>query len=355
MSEKQGLKLIEYTATGINTVDEIYRVLFSDEEGDGAIANELEAVTRFIDFITRTDNVSDQVERYLDMIIALFIGMARRQYEADYLYVRHLLALTSRSQDTVWGTKWDIKHVFEEYFSVLKAYVCENTNESGTGIQNGDFEEIGDIVWELGGGAKIGYAARFSGSKGLYFNREAGSASQSVELMRGVYTLHFFLLGKTDVTVTNTAGQYWNMNTLAWQDGAIVSSFYKEIWDNCEMFIKILPEEGDTITIKFIAAAEEVVSIDYVRLYEKLNYPAYTVVIQYEGYAIADKTLHLGKGEDDPDPEITWYPRESHFDHSYIVGRIGAYRTEVYISLLDIIRPRGIRAFIERVEKVTED
>jgi hypothetical protein len=95
--------------------------------------------------------------------------------------------------------------------------------------------------------------------------------------------------------------------------------------------------------------------IDYVRLFTKLRYPAYTVIIQFEGYAIEDKTLHLGKGREDPDPQITWYPRESYFDRSYIVGRVGAYRPEVYDALLDLIRPRGIRAFIKTVERVTED
>ena len=83
--------------------------------------------------------------------------------------------------------------------------------------------------------------------------------------------------------------------------------------------------------------------------------PSFVVIIQYEGYAVEDKTLHLGKGKEDPDPLITWYPRESYFDNSYIVGRLGATRKEVYESLLDIIKPLGIRAFVETVEKVTED
>ena len=33
------------------------------------------------------------------------------------------------------------------------------------------------------------------------------------------------------------------------------------------------------------------------------------------------------------------------------MGREGSYRNEVYRSILDTVRPRGIRAFVEFVEK----
>jgi hypothetical protein len=120
------------------------------------------------------------------------------------------------------------------------------------------------------------------------------------------------------------------------------------------MFIKV-PGEQDILTIKFIGEVNYVITVDYVRLYRKLPYPTYTVIVKYEGYAVADKTLHLGKGTEDPDPAITWYHRESYFDNSYVIGRIGAYRNEVYFSLLELIRPKGIRPFIETIERVSEE
>ena len=350
----QGLKLIEYTATGINKEDETYKAIFSDDEGNGAGAIELDKAVVFTNYYTRTDNVRNHKGYTLDMIVKEFTGLNRRVMESDTIYLRRFLAITERKKDETWGTKWNIKHVFEQFFAGIKAWVAENTDELSI-LENGDFEDI-DNAWTLEGGAEINYSARFSGKRGLYFNRVAGSASQKISLERGVYTFHFFLQGKVGVEISNLKGEYWDAKILEWVIGeGVINEFEKLEWDDCEMFVKIPQEEGDAITIKFISAEENVVLIDYVRFFHKLRYPAYTVIIQYDGYAIADKTLHLGKGKIDPDPLITWYPRESYFDNSYIVGRVGAYRKEVYDALLEIIRPLGIRAFIETVEKVTED
>jgi hypothetical protein len=145
------------------------------------------------------------------------------------------------------------------------------------------------------------------------------------------------------------------MNSLEWRDTPVGNTFESGNWDDQAMFIRVLPEDGDAITVRFIGSEAYVITVDYVRLYRKLPYPTYTVIVKYEGYAIADKTLHLGKGTEDPDPGISWYRRESYFDNSYIIGRIGAYRKEVYFSLLEIIRPRGIKAFVETIERVSEE
>jgi hypothetical protein len=348
----EGLNLRAYTATGINIEDEVYKAIYSDDEGRGALALELDALVGFINYYTKTDDVRNHQGTSLELIIKEFVNFNRRVMEKDEIYLRRFLAITERKKDLVWGNKWNIKHVFEAYFSGIEAFVAENTADMDL-IENGDFEEEDDN-WVLEGGAEISYSARFSGRRGLYFNRIAGAAAQSVELERGAHVLHFFLDGKIDVEIKDSAGKYWNMDTLEWSDSPLVNKFDNEIWDDRSMFIKVLPEEGDTITIKFIGRKDDVITLDYVRLYRKLPYPTYTVIVKYEGYAVADKTLHLGKGTEDPDPAITWYPRESYFDNSYVVGRIGAYRKEVYFSLLDTIRPKGIKAFVETIEKVSE-
>jgi hypothetical protein len=349
----EGLNLIKYTATGINTEGEIYKAVFSDDEGNGALALESDALVDFINYYTRTDDVRNHRGNSLDMIIKEFTNFNRRVLESDEIYLRRFLAITERKKDRVWGTKWNIRHIFETYFAGIEAFVAENTSDADL-IVNGDFEEAAE-GWNIEGGARISYSARFSGSRGLYFNRTPGAASQSVNLERGVYVLHFFLQGNVDVEIKNAAGKYWDMNSLEWLDKSLVNKFGGGIWDDQSMFIKVLSEEGDTITIKFIGTEDYVITLDYVRLYRKLPYPTYTVIVKYEGYTITDKTLHLGKGREDPDPAITWYPRESYFDNSYVVGRIGAYRKEVYLSLLEIVRPKGIKAYVETIERVSEE
>jgi hypothetical protein len=349
----EGLNLIKYTATGINTEGDIYKAVFSDDGGNGALAHELDALVHFIDYYTRTDDVRNHKGNPLDLIIKEFTNLSRRLLEKDEIYLRRFLAITERERDQVWGTKWNIKHVFEAYFYGIEIFIAENTSDVDM-IDNGDFEEA-DKGWTIEGGAEISYSARFSGSRGLYFNRIPGAASQYIELEKGVYVLHFFLQGKINVEINNSMGWYWDMDSLEWIDTPLVNSFESGIWKDKSMFIKILSEEGDTIKINFIGTENHVITLDYVRLYRKLPYPAYTVIVKYEGYAVADKTLHLGKGTEDPDPKITWYPKESYFDNSYVLGRIGAYRKEVYISLLDLIRPKGIKAFVETIERVSEE
>jgi hypothetical protein len=349
----EGLNLRKYTATGINVEGEIYKAIFSDDEGHGAVASELDFLVDFINYYTKTDDVRNHRGSSLDLIIKEFTNLNRRVLEKDEIYLRRFLALTERKKDQIWGTRWNIRHIFETYFAGIEVFVVENTSNINLAV-NGDFEE-GNEGWNIEGGAELSYSARLSGSRGLYINRVSGAVSQSFTLERGVYVLHFFLQGNIDVEIRNSTGKYWDMNSLEWLDNAPANKFESGIWDDKSMFIKVLPGEEDTVNIKFIGTEGYVVTLDYVRLYKKLPYPAYTVIVKYEGYTIADKTLHLGKGMEDPDPAITWYPRESYFDNSYVVGRIGAYRKEVYLSLLELIRPRGIKAFVETIERVSEE
>ena len=112
----------------------------------------------------------------------------------------------------------------------------------------------------------------------------------------------------------------------------------------------LLKAEAAQLKIKFVSTAGRDAHIDYARFFLKPNNPSYTILIQREGYAVGDKTLRLAEGEADPMLNVD-YGKESYFDHSYIVGRKGALQSVVYKSVLDTVRPRGIRAFVEFVEK----
>ena len=263
-----------------------------------------------------------------------------------------MMALTARAGDTVWGNAANLEHVFEMYFMGIKAYVCENTNSEDL-IENGDFEE--DDVWELEGGAEYTNEPRFSGKRGLLFDGSPGRCSQTVEyLPHAVYTLHFFLSGKCGVKIRNEQGKYWNAKAepnnyiLQWGDDEVINYFESDDWKDVYCFVVL--QEDMSIMIEFVPAEGEIANIDYVRLFEKPLNSSYSIVIQYEGYKLSERTLHLGEGQDDPIDGVN-YDKESYFDHSYIVGRHGAYRNEVYGTLLNSVRPRGIQAFVEFAEK----
>jgi len=355
-NSSQGLNLIDFTASGINTEDEVFKAIFSDDEGNGSYAIELDKVLEFINYYTKTDDVRNHKGYTLEMIVKEFTGFRRMLYEPDSVYLRRFLAITERKNDEVWGTKWNIQHVFEAYFSWVKIYVAECTNDIKKNLLlNGDFEEDDDS-WESDGKAGLTGRARFSGKRGLLFYGDNGFCRQEVnDLRKGVYTLHFFLQGKCGVKIKDSAGRYWNSTAkpnnyiLKWQKKEFINEFQGDPWQDVFCFI-VLPEKTD-ITIEFVALGEEDCFIDYTRLFEKPLNPSYTVIVQYEGYQdITDKTLHLGPGKEDPIDGIN-YAKESYFDHHYIIGRRGAQRREVFNSLLEIIRPLGIQPFLEFIEK----
>jgi hypothetical protein len=358
MNVREGLNLLDFLATGINRQDQSIQVVLSDEEGEGAVANELELLVQFINYYTRTDDVRNHAGRTLEMIAKLFTKLRRRVSESDEILLRRLLALTERKGDTIWGNSLNMKHVFETYFKDIKCYVAENTNKDSI-LDDGNFEQ--DDVWALEGGAAYSYDARFYGIRGLYFDGGAGETCTQ-ELQRlfvaGNYTFHFFLSGKCGLIIQDEDGKYWNANdqkftgdvVLKWVDDKVVNIFEKEEdWDDAFCFIS-LPKDLHKITFKFVSIEDETAYIDYARLFKKPLNPSYTLIFQYEGYTITDKSLHLGVVGEDPIQGVD-YDNESYLDHAFIVGPTGISQSQAFKNVLDLVRPRGIQPFSEFVEK----
>jgi hypothetical protein len=353
MNDKEGLNLLDYLPTGIDKTDPVIQAIFSDGVGNGAIANELDKLVDYIGYYTANDDVQRHHKYTLEMIARLFAKIRRQIQEDDARLLRRMLALTERTGDTIWGNASNMEHVFEMYFMGIKAYVCENTNFENL-IENGDFED--DDVWEFEGSVEYTNEARFSGKRGLFFSGMPGSCSQTLEhLPQAVYTLHFFLSGKCGVKIRNEHGKYWNAKAepnnyiLQWEDDEVINYFKSDDWKDVYCFV-VLQEGPSLMKIEFVPVDGKIANIDYVRLFEKPLNSSYSIVVQYEGYKLSERTLHLGEGQDDPIDGVN-YDKESYFDHSYIIGRHGAYRNEVYEALLNSVRPRGIQAFVEFVEK----
>jgi hypothetical protein len=357
MNEKEGLNLLDFLATGINKNDPVIQAVLSDYDGKGATANELEELVSFIDYYTRTGDVKDHEGESLEMIAKQFAKLRRQLEETDTVLLRRTRALTERQGDEIWGNGTNLEHVFETYFGGINAYVCESTSEESL-LRNGDFEED-DTDWTLAGGAAYTADARFSGKRGLYFSGATGQSCLQtlIDISAGVYTPHFFLKGKCGVIIQNAGGKYfnadekvlWNEAMNPWQTAPVTNWFDHDDWRDAFCFV-VLKAETTRLKIKFVSAAGREAHIDYVRFFLKPNNPSYTIIIQYEGYSVMNKTLHLGSGTVDPITGVD-YSKESYFDHSYIVGRKGALQSVVYKSVLDTVRPRGIQAFVEFVER----
>jgi hypothetical protein len=357
MNEREGLNLLDFLPTGVNKNDPVVQAIFSDFEGNGAIANEVEEIISFIDYYTRTDDVKNHQGSTLEMITKLFAGLRRQLDENDARLLRRMRAFTERQSDEIWGNGSNLEHVFETYLGGINAYVCESTSEESL-LRNGDFEEDTND-WTLSGGAAYTADARFSKKRGLYFSGAAGQSSLQtlIDISASVYTLHFFLKGKCGVIIQDATGNYynadekvlWNESANPWQTAPVTNWFDHDDWKDAFCFV-VLKAETSQLKIKFVSAAGRDAYVDYARFFLKPYNPSYTIIIQHEGYAIEDKTLHLAEGEADPVSDVD-YGKESYFDHSYIVGRKGVLQNAVYKSVLDTVRPRGIQAFVEFVER----
>lgn len=359
MNQKEGLNILDFLATGINKQDPAIKAIISDESGEGAIANEAEALSAFINYYTRTDNVINHGKTSLEMIARLFANLRRRVNENDEVLLRRLLALTARKGDTIWGNALDLKHVFESYFHDINCFVAENTNEESL-LNDGGFET--DNSWTLNGGATYSPDARFGGKRGLLLNDtdtdQKCLQSMSRLFLAGNYTLHFMLLGKCGVIIQNDEGQYFNANdqkfsgdtVLEWKDSEVINYFDKsDGWDDAYCFV-VLPVDRHSITIKFVNIEGEQAYIDHARFFSKPLNPSYTLIFQYEGYSITKKSLHMGLDGEDPIQGVN-YGNESYFDYAFIVGPTGVSQSQAFKSVLELVRPRGIQAFTEFVEK----
>jgi hypothetical protein len=356
MSEKLGLSLLENLATGIKKEDPAIKAILSDENGEGATANELEAVFKFINYYTRTTDIKNHKDTSLETLAQLFTKLRRRIHESDSTLLRRLCALTYRRGDTVWGNALNLKHIFEDYFYGIICYIAENTNKENL-LLNGDFEYEG--AWNLDG-CVYDYQARFSGLHGLLFDGTPGSCEQTVEQVFDAihYTFHFMLYGKCGVIIQREDGKYWNANdqvfsgetVLEWVDEEYINIFDKpDGWDNASCVI-ILPEDAHALTIKFVSIDGETAWIDYARLHVKPKNPSYTLILQYMGYTITDKTLHLGVNGDDPIPAVN-YDLESYFDSAFVIGPDGSSQSQIFDMLLRMVKPCGIQVFTEFVGK----
>ncbi len=168
MNDKEGLNLLDYLATGINKNDPVIQAIFSDYEGKGAIANEIEEIITFIDYYTKTDDIRNHTGASLEMISKQFAQIKRQLMETDDRLLRRTLALTERKGDLVWGNALNMKHSLETYFEHIHAYISENTDDSARNLlKDSDFAED---AWTLSGAATYSFEARFSGKRGLYLD-----------------------------------------------------------------------------------------------------------------------------------------------------------------------------------------
>jgi hypothetical protein len=237
----------------LNVNEELYEALFgkvdftplipiakSEDYQCGAIANELEYLRSYIDFMSATNDVENAEGELLELMIAFMVDLIRIWDETDDDLRNRLYALIRRQSNVRWMTIWSMIDVFSYFFSKDDIYPVENYVETNL-LLNGGFEdgsgnnfdnwtkyESGSsvIVEATGGDEFIGDRAaeyQIDSSNSLaYLDQTINTVAQGNYKIDLFYWDDGLAPGDYVIRVSIIRGSdnwYWNFTNNTWQSG----------------------------------------------------------------------------------------------------------------------------------------
>lgn len=332
-----------------NSIDKTkteFCALVANDKGNAAVEAVLTELLAYMNEWKNSKDIYEQEGVMLDKTANMISYLERFTDETDEQYKNRISAIFVRHNDTVWGTPFNIKRVFEQYFSLANVYVVENTGAADENlIKDFDFDTAHSDNWALTD-AEICIPARFSKTFGVRFNSE-GKCKQTVKLTEKLYYLHFFHKGNIRVTVQSNTGLYWTGSK--WQNGISYIARNGTQWQDSQVFIK-LADSMNSVTVTFYGDADSY--MDYVRLTE-YKFPSFTVFIQMEGSAVKN-ALALAPGKEDPYIPLN-YNLAGYYDQAFLTGAAAGFAKDLYEDLLSYIKAEGVKAYLEIVNKDYSD
>lgn len=354
-----GELLVKEMPGTVNKEGKIFSSMIANSKQSGAVEKEMKLWNQFANYYVNTSNIYKQDGKLLDKTVEFFSFIKRFFNEPDFGLIKRFKSILYRNGDTTWGTPYDVKSIFDSYFSG-KVYLLECVNALEENLMvNFDFEE--DLYgWITTGNVELKEEARFSRSNGISM-KTPGELKQTVTLQSGfVYFLHWFSKGKCKVEIKNKNNDtYWNYNTKTWENTTQYNYFSSDDWINHELYISLKNNEDENCEIEFSFAAdgeEDETYIDFILLFQKKLYNSFMVIIQNEG-DVAEGALALAEGTvDNPDADIppnvvvkaeNW----GYYNNTYVTGPVSGYSIDIYDELLDNLRSVGYKAYLEFVRK----
>lgn len=362
----------------IDKTKPVFSSLIANANNNGALQKQLIDLFAYMQEWTSTPDIYEQTGEMLMKTVTFFSFLVRFADETEHSLKKRFSAIFVRNHDERWGTPFDIKNVFKEYFPHAVIYLVENTNnidsvEPGMGnlLLDGDIDTPTPEAWTLTNCSAI-VDARFSKTYGIELSQSGAVASQTVTVTNRkrtndtepytyknlTYFLHFFLKGKVNVQVFNSANnKYWDFKNTEWKSTAVNNTFTTEDWDNCSLYFITEGDDDETdITVSF-HYVDTLSYLDYFRLFQKQSYSSFTLIAHYEGN-VAQDVFGLAAGESDPNVETTSptppqprYGNYGYYDKSYLSGAPIGYATDIYQDLMDYIRSQGVKAYFSTVIK----
>lgn len=335
-----------------------------DESSDyqcGAIANELEYVKAFVDYITRTADFDGFQGTYLEKLVYYFTGLKRWYLETDEELINRFKALIIRSNNPSWITVWMIRDVMSYFVDVEVVYVTENITLDEF-ITDGSFELDPTVNWNTSaaGSSTVNFVSHdmFYGltCAELYVD-SSGSACSLSQTLTGVsaahYVLNFFtkddrLLPTDDlfeVIITRASdGYYYNFDTLEWQAASasrVISKNPGTRYESKQLFVDVPSLDDLTITFQNVGGTSDEYTfyIDHVEFGTMLDYPTVRVILVDEN--LVSGFTSLWPGTDDPIATYD-YDVASYTEQSFVSGFGGEGLLPYYQYLLALIKTAGV-------------
>lgn len=318
---------------------------------------EMENLLKYMNEWVSTPSIYEQTGDMLQKTNSFFTYLTQFVDESEISLKNRISAIFVRNHDKKWGTPFDVKNVFKQYFPSATIYLVENTNKIDDTtpkfanlLLDGDIQTANPSDWQLTN-CSATKDSRFSKSFGIELNQDGAVLSQTVSISENVYFLHFFLKGKIKVVIQSNQGKFWNNETKQWSAEKKETEFTNADWENQSLYF--ITENGDnSVTISFEYAGE-LAYIDYFRLFEKQPYSSFTVIAKFEGEN-ATKAFGLAGGNEDPNiqtleltPPQPRYSNYGYYDKSYLSGVAAGYAKDIYEDLLNYLRSTGVKAYLE--------
>lgn len=338
----------------------VFCSLIANENNDAALQKQILDLFNYMKEWTLTPDVYEQKGDMLMKSVTFFSFLERFADETELSLKNRFRAIFVRNHDQKWGTPFDVKNVFRQYFAHADIYLVENTNkidavETGMGnlLENGDINSAAATGWTLQS-CSATPDARFSKGYGIELAQSGAKASQEVSVSGDkVYYLHFFLKGKVSVQIKDNHDKYWDFSTNTWESSPIDNEFNSADWNNISLFF-ITNNNASEVTLSFIYVDTDTY-IDYFRLFAKQPYSSFTVIAHYDGEK-AVNAFGLASGEADPNipttsptPPQPRYGNYGYYDDAYLSGVAAGFASDIYDDLLNYVRAQGIKAYFDIV------
>lgn len=251
----------------------LFSSIVANDKGTGAIQKQLTDLFKYMKEWISTPDIYKQTGVMLDKTVTFFSFLERFADETETSLKNRFAAIFIRNHDNKWGTVFDVKSVFKQYFPHARIFLVENTNkiddsspEYANLFVDGDINSGTPTAWDLVDCSATA-EARFSKGFGIELDQADGYFEQTVTILnrkriteeepyeykRLTYYLHFFLSGKVNVKIYNSANsKYWDDANKEWSSTEVQNPFEKSEWEDCSLYF-ITEGDDDTtdITVTF--------------------------------------------------------------------------------------------------------